>query len=241
MFEGPHQLRAIYNGTEISSQLYSTTAFVRKENGAFTVLFFNNLLLFQCQFACYYVRLINGEPGPPRRLGFDLYGTNLTLKRVLPTLINTAVVLQIQSAVETGRRNYLVWDLERDLELESVENEEAENVILLGAKGKFGYIVGSSNAVTSLDRGVVYNLFNVQVDKFQASKVPFRMNSTEEYFVVGQTLHLRYNLAQILYAQGLRNKEERLCRMEKICYQLHGGTTALHDFALNLPTLTKIL
>ena len=134
-----------------------------------------------------------------------------------------------------------MWDLERDLELESVENEEAENVILLGAKGKFGYIVGSSNAVTSLDRGVVYNLFNVQVDKFQASKVPFRMNSTEEYFVVGQTLHLRYNLAQILYAQGLRNKEERLCRMEKICYQLHGGTTALHDFALNLPTLTKIL
>ena len=96
--------------------------------------------------------------------------------------------------------------------------------------------------MTSLDRGVAYTLFNVRVkDKFPAMKVPFRMNGSEEYFVVGQTLHLRYNLAQILYAHGLRNKEERLVRMEKICYQLNGGTTALHDFALNLPTLTKIL
>ena len=105
---------------------------------------------------------------------------------MLPTLNDTAVVLQIESVDEAGPRNYLVWDLERDLELESIENEEKDNVILLGEKGAFGYIVGSSNQVTSLDRGVVYTLFNIHVkDKFPATKVPYRMNGSEEYFVVG--------------------------------------------------------
>ena len=51
----------------------------------------------------------------------------------------------------------------------------------------------------------------------------------------------RYTIAQILYAQGLRAFEERPNYMEKACYQLHGGVTAIHDFAMNLEQLTDLL
>ena len=67
------------------------------------------------------------------------------------------------------------------------------------------------------------------------------MSQHEEYFVLGTSLYTRYNLAQILYAQSLRDGEEQPSCLDKACYQLQGGVTALHDFATNLEKLSVLL
>ena len=67
------------------------------------------------------------------------------------------------------------------------------------------------------------------------------MNCSEEFIVIGSRFYLRYNLAHTMYAHDLRRGKEGVHLMHKACYQLTGGRSTLHDFALNLETLKKLL
>ena len=134
-----------------------------------------------------------------------------------------------------------MWDIDRDIEIESVEVQSADLPYLLGRKSPLGYVVTPDNETISLDRGTLLTLYNVSLEDIPRTRVHFAMNSTEEFFVLGSRVHVRYNLAQIIYAHGLRRGEERIALMEKAYYQLSGGRTTLHDFALNLPLLQQVL
>ena len=129
---------------------------------------------------------------------------------VLPTLKDNTIMLKMLYRKEKSVTYYLAWDVVKDIELESFESEDLNNLIMLGAKGNFGYIVNSRNEVISLDRSITFTMFNIWMrGNFPVFEVTYLMNSTEEYFVFDKTIYLRYSLAQILYAQGLRDREER--------------------------------
>ena len=111
----------------------------------------------------------------------------------------------------------MAWDIERDLELESYEVEGAATSYVVGSKSPLGYVVTSRNEVVSLDRGTVVTLFNLP-DCVPTLPVRFTMNSSEEFFVLGSRVHMRYNLAQIIYAHGLKQGEEEVNEIDKCCY-----------------------
>ena len=131
------------------------------------------------QRSCYIIRFnIYGEPEEPRQLSFSLKGTSLTMNTVLPTMKPHTIMLKMLYRKEKDVTYYLAWDIVRDMEVESFESEDIENLLMLGQNGDFGYIVNSRNEVISLDRSITFTMFNINIKgKFPMYAVNFLMNS----------------------------------------------------------------
>ena len=151
-----------------------------------------------------------------------------------------SVLLKILYLQRKGSTTYYVaWDTERDVEVESYESEDVENVLLHGQSSALGYLVNSRNEVVSLATSIIRTLYKTSMKgRLTAPRVMLQMSANEEYFLFGSNVQLRYNLAQFLYAEELkelgtllRNEgsefpgvpdfegaRERNTDMEKCCY-----------------------
>ena len=74
-------LQAFYNGRDISDAVMSVIQMDKEENRRAVLHFFNNMVVFRYDRSCYVIQFdVGGQPLSPKRIGFDLNGTSLTLK-----------------------------------------------------------------------------------------------------------------------------------------------------------------
>ena len=89
----------------------------------------------------------------------------------------------------------IVWDLERDMEIDSIESEDDQTALILGDNGHFGYLLNARNEVISIDRSITMTMFRVKFAAFPPIEVPLMMSKKEEHFVFEKSLFTRYTIA----------------------------------------------
>ena len=151
-----------------------------------TVRYSNYIVTFRYTRSLYVLELqADGTPYPPKKLGFDLNHTSLQLADIVPTLQPRRVLAVLKYRKDKVVTYVLVWDLENDMEVDSIETSDEQTAIILGENGPHGYLLNSSNEVISVDRSITMTMFRVELSDFPTIEVPLLMSKREEHFVFG--------------------------------------------------------
>ena len=156
-----------------------------EENERPVIQYANLVVTFRYTRCVYVVELLpDGTPMTPKKVGFDLNHTSMHLSEVLPTLSPRTILAVLKYKKDKVVTYILVWDLEQDLEVDSVETSDEHTAIILGESGPHGYLLTSSNEVISIDKSMTLTMFQVSLANLEEpNDTPLMMSRREDYFV----------------------------------------------------------